>query len=104
MRRNPGGIPVLVQLQNYACDQPQHVLGVALSFDAGRECGLELSRHPGEQLPEDFLLAGELVVERPPGDAGGCGQVVRADSAEAAFQEQALRGIDNGLSRPAPSL
>jgi hypothetical protein len=38
--------------------------------DAGRKCGRELSRHPEEHLPVDLLLAGELVVERPPGDAG----------------------------------
>ena len=62
---------------------------------------LELTRHPAEHLPEDLLLAGQLVVERPPSDAGGLGQLVHADSTEAAFQEQALRRIDNGLSRPA---
>ena len=68
-----------------------------------RKCVLELSRHPEEHLPENLLLAGELVVERPPGYAGGRGQLVHADRTEAAFQEQALRGIDDGLSRPAAS-
>jgi hypothetical protein len=38
-----------------------------------------------------------------PVDAGGRGQVVHADSAEAALQEQALRSTDDGLTRAAAS-
>ena len=45
---------------------------------------------PAEHRPEDLLLARELVVERPPGHAGGLGQLVHTDGAEATFQEQAL--------------
>ena len=92
---------LLVQLQNHPRDQTQHLLDIALSFDAGRESVLELTRHPEEHLPEDLLLAGELVVERPPGHAGGLGQLVHAHRAEAAFQEQARGGLDDGLPRPA---
>jgi hypothetical protein len=91
--------------QNHACDHAEHVLDLALSFDAGRKCVLELTRHPEEHLPEDFLLAGELVVERAAGDAGGRGQFVHADGAEAPFQKQALGRLDDRLSRPvAPRL
>jgi hypothetical protein len=69
--------------------------------DAGRKCGLELSRPPEEHLPEDLLLAGELVVERPPGDAGGRGQFIHHDGAEAPLQEQALGRFDVRLPRSA---
>src|SRR5215471_11323164 len=60
---------LLVELQNHARDQVQHFIDVALSFDAGRKCVLELSRHPEEHLAEDLLLACELVIERAPGHA-----------------------------------
>jgi hypothetical protein len=99
MRRKPEIFRALVQRQDHARDQAQHVLDTALGFDAGRKCGLDLTPRSEEHLPEDLFHAGELVVERPPGDASGRGQLIHADSAEAAFQEQALRGIDNGLSR-----
>ena len=94
-----------VEPQNHARDEAQHVLDVALSFDAGRKCVLDLTRHPDEHLPKDLFLAGELVVERPPGDAGGRGQLVHADGAEAPFQKQALGRCDDRLPRPvAPRL
>ena len=93
---------MLVELQNHARDQTQHVLDVTLGFDAGRKRVLELTRHPEEHFPEDLLLACELVVERPPGHARGLGQFVHADGAEASLQEQALGRLDDGLPRPAP--
>ena len=58
--------------------------------DAGRKCGLELSQHPEEHLPEGLLLTCELVGERAPGDARGLSQLVHSDGAEAPLQEQAL--------------
>ena len=48
---------MLVELQDHARDQTQHVLDIALGFDAGRKRVLELTRHPEEHLPEDLLLA-----------------------------------------------
>src|SRR5512135_1648479 len=57
---------VLVQIQNDPRDYAEHVVDVALGLDARREGVLELTRHPEEHLPEDLLLACELVIERPP--------------------------------------
>jgi hypothetical protein len=48
-------------------------------------------------------LLTELLGEHSPGDAGGRGQLIHVDSAEATFQEQALHGVDNRLSRPTPA-
>ena len=76
-----------VELHDHARDQTQHLFDIALGFDAGRKCVLELSRDPEKHLPEDFLLACELVVERPPGDAGGLGQFVHAHRSEPMLQE-----------------
>ncbi len=97
MRRNPGYFWVRVELQNHARDQtqarPRHCLG----FQCRAEMRAELSRHPEKHLPEDFLLACELVVERPPGHAGRPGQFVHAHRSESMFQEQARSGLDDGF-------
>ena len=61
------------------------------------------TRHPEERFPEDLLLARELIVERPSSHATSLGQLIHADGAEAAFQKQALGGIDDGLARSAAS-
>src|SRR5271166_4642516 len=92
---------VLVEPQNHARDQAQHVLDLTPGLDAGRKCVLELTRHPEEHLPEDLLLACELIVERPPGDAGGLRQLVHRDGAEAPLQEQTLGRFDDRLTRAA---
>ena len=84
--------------ENHACDQAQHVLDITPGFDAGRKRSLELPRHLKEHLPEDFLFAGELIVERSPGDAGGLGQLVHRDGAKAPLQEQALGRFDDRLT------
>ena len=49
--------PMLVEFQDHARDQTQHVLDIALGFDAGRERVFKLTRHPEEHFPEDLLLA-----------------------------------------------
>ena len=99
--KKPTVFRLLVQLQNHAPDDTQHVLDVAVGFDAGRKRVFELSRHPAEHLPEDVLLRCELVVERPPRYAGGLSQVVHADEAEAPFHEQPPGRLYDGLPRPA---
>ena len=80
-----------VEFQDHARDQTKHLLDIALRFNAGRKRVLEVARHPQKHLPEDFLLACELVVERPPGHAGSLGEFVHAHRSEAPFQEQARR-------------
>ena len=86
-----------MESENRAGDQTEHVLDVALGFDAGRKGAFELTRHPAKHLPEDLLLAGELVVERPPGHAGRLRQLVHADGTEAALQKQALSSRHDDL-------
>src|SRR6185369_17891078 len=65
-----------MQIQNRPGDETQNLLHVTLSFDARRKSVLELTGEAEEHLLEDLLLGGELVVERPPGDASGLGQVI----------------------------
>ncbi len=90
-----------VKVQNRPRDQADYVLDLAPGLDAGRKCGLELTRHLEEHLAEYFLFACELIVERSPRDAGGLGQLVHRDGAEAPLQEQALGRFDDRLPRSA---
>ena len=80
--QEPEIVRIPVQLKNQLRDQTEHVLGVALGFDARRKGFLVLSRQPAKHLPEDLLLAGELIVERPPGEARRLSQLVHAHRAK----------------------
>ena len=87
MRRNPKYSGFLWSSKNHPGNKPKHFLGVAPCLDASRKCALKLAGNPLKHLPEDFLLACELVVERPARHAGRLGELVHAHRSEPALKE-----------------